>query len=100
MHVIAASFATYDFKRRLVYKVHVSKELWPRRGIIAGSRFATGDLLLVYSDLMHQVFEVFPSVAFGIHADDLSYSAKHGDPDQAVSIKGYRMACAMKLNLD
>ena len=68
--MIAASLATYGFKRRLVYRGYVSKELWPRRGITAGSPFATGDLWLVCSDLMHQIFELFPKVVFGVHVDD------------------------------
>ena len=32
-HVVAASLATYAFRRRLVYKGFVSKELWPLRRI-------------------------------------------------------------------
>ena len=55
--VIAAGLATYGFKRRLVYKGFVSKELWAQRGITAGSPFATGDLWLVCSDMMHAIFE-------------------------------------------
>jgi hypothetical protein len=46
-HVIAASLATYGFRRRLVYKGYVSQEVHPRRGTTARSPFATGDLWLV-----------------------------------------------------
>jgi hypothetical protein len=85
-HVIAASLATYGFKRRLVYTGYVSKELWPRRGITARSPFATGDLSLVCSDLMHQIFEQFPQVIFWVHVDDLSYSTDGEDQDTVVDI--------------
>jgi hypothetical protein len=85
-HVVAASLATYGFKRRLVYKGFVSKELWPRRGITAGSPCATGDLWLVCSDLMHQIFEQFPQVVFGIHVDGLSYSADGDEQEKVVEL--------------
>ena len=38
------------------------------------------------SDLMHQIFEQFPQVVFGIHVDDLSYSTDGEDPDQVVDM--------------
>ena len=85
-HVIAASLATYGFKRRLVYKEYVSKELWPRRGITADSPFATGDLWLVCSDLRHQIFEQFTQVIFGVHVDHRSYSTDGEDQDTVVDI--------------
>ena len=81
-HVIAASLATYGFKRRLVYKEYVSKELWPRRGITRDS----GDLWLVCSDLRHQIFEQFTQVIFGVHVDDLTYSTDGEDQDTVVDI--------------
>ena len=85
-HVIAASLATYGFRRRLVYRGYVSKELWPRRGITAGSPFATGDLWLVCSGLMHQIFELFPKVVFGIHVDDFSYSTEGEEQEDVVEM--------------
>ena len=86
MHVIAASLATYGFRRRLVYRGYVSKELWARRGITAGSPFAIGDLWLVCSDLMHQIFELFPKVVFGVHVDDFSYSTEGEQQEEVVEM--------------
>ncbi len=51
----AASLATHGRKSRLVYKWYVSQEVQPRRGISAGSPFATGDLRLVCSDFAREI---------------------------------------------
>ena len=40
------------------------------------------------SDLMHQIFELFPTVLFGVHVDDLSYSAEGGDQEEVVELLG------------
>ncbi len=85
-HVIEASLATYGFRRRLVYTGYVSKELWPRRRITAGCPFATGDLWLVCSDLMHQIFELFPRDVFGVHVDDLSLSTAVEEQEEVVEM--------------
>ncbi len=79
MHVLAASLATYGFPRRLVYKGYATQVLHPRRGITAGSPFATGDLWLVCSDVMHRIFKEYPQATFVIHVDDFSYSMEGND---------------------
>ncbi len=73
-HVIAASLATFGFRSRLVYKGYVSSALDPRRGITAGSPFATGHLWLVRTHFARKIFEEPPEVVFGAHVDDMSCS--------------------------
>ncbi len=80
--VIAASLAAYGFRRRLVYKGYVSCGLDPRRSIMASWNFATGGLWLICRDLTHKILKEYPSVIFGIHVDDLSYSREYGDEDK------------------
>ncbi len=82
--VSAASVVTYGFKRRLAHRGNIMREISSRSGITAGAPFATGDLWLVMSDVMHRIFEDFPWAVFVIHVVDLSYSREGEDEVEIV----------------
>ena len=69
---LAMASGMYALPRRLVYRQCVSQQLWPARGIAAGSATATTELTLLMSRVMDQVAAQDRSVLWAVHVDDVS----------------------------
>ncbi len=72
---LACALAMYRFPRRLVYRQAVTGEIHPKRGIAAGSAFATKELEIVLSTMVTAVLRKFPEAFLLVHVDDISFSA-------------------------
>ena len=73
--VLAWGLSMYSWARRLSLRGCVSAAVFPRRGIAAGSAFATSELWLLLSASLGRLTRAFPDVVFCIHVDDLSCTA-------------------------
>ncbi len=79
---LAAALATYGFSRRLVWQKAVSEPLQPRRGIAAGSAFATAELWLMLVGMVRDIVSKWPEVNFLVHVDDVSYGTCAGSREE------------------
>ena len=82
--VLAWGLATYSWRRRLVFRGCVTPELWPTRGIAAGSAFATTELWVLLCASLGRLTRRFPLARFCLHVDDLTATAE-GAADEEVA---------------
>ena len=80
--VLAWGLSMYGWRTRLVFRKCVTAEMFPMRGIAAGSAFATTELWLLLAGSLGRLTRRFPLVVFCLHVDDLSATDKNEDPSE------------------
>ena len=86
------SLVMYARPRRLVHRQCVGEKLLPKRGIGAGSAFATYELLAVLARAIERMRAQDLSIFWTVHVDDISASAYAFDALRLISkIKFYRL---------
>jgi hypothetical protein len=80
------SLRSYQWTRRILYDGMVSKPITPRRGIGAGSAFATFELWCMLKPAIERMQQFHPTVVICLHVDDLCMTARSKDRDTVVDL--------------
>ena len=96
--MLAWGLGRYAGRRRRVYRGGGTPELWPNRGIAAGSAFATTELWLLLCCSMGRLIRQFAEVQFCLHVDDLTGTVD-GDEDEEIIEKILEVVEAVKQEL-
>ncbi len=84
MQAWATSGPAYRWSRRVVVDIVASHEVWPRRGIAAGSPFAPYELVLYLAEAISRQVASCPQVTLSVHVDDILQTAR-GKTSQEVA---------------
>jgi hypothetical protein len=92
--ILRFSLRSYQWPRLLRGKAGmVAKPLYARRGIVAGSAFAVGELVVYMLEASNRVLLSFPDLVLSIHVDDLSAAIRRQHAKDAADALRAAAAC-------
>ena len=99
LDILRMSLSSYAWGRHLVMGELTTKQILPKRGIAAGSAFATVELSLYLWDLIVEHAVQHPSITLSIHVDDFSQSTPaQGTEEVADKLVASALTLHAKLN--
>jgi hypothetical protein len=85
MAQLITSLLAYEWARRINYDGLVSDQIWPTRGIAAGSAFATFELWCLLRPAIHAMQNRHPDITICLHVDDLCMTIMSNSRDDAIT---------------
>ena len=86
MGVLRLSLSTYIWPRRTIYDNIAHQDLYPTRGIVAGSGFAMGELQATLAIPLMYMHESHPKMPITTFVNDLASSVCCRDENEAIEI--------------
>ena len=77
------SLGAYSWTRRVGFEGIVSTPITPRRGIAAGSAFATFELWCLLAPAIQRMANLHPQATICLHVDDLSLTTWSSNREEA-----------------